>query len=127
VETLTRILREGTVESLEADLVSLLIEGESEWVKDDRDLMMTLAPHHDCGSRLGADVPAMFRRAAGAGPPALRPVVESFGKRTDISPDAWGFEVVQTPEGPLYRRTGPSGEETVEQLRRAGILDPDDL
>jgi hypothetical protein len=110
---------------VEADLVDLLVTGEEEWVKDDRDLMMALAPHHDCARRLGADVPALFRRAAAAGPASLRERVEEFGRRRDVSPQAFGFYVEDTPEGLRYRREGPSGEDTVEQLRRAGVLDED--
>lgn len=88
--------------------------------------MMALAPHHDCAFRLGIDVPAMFRRAAAAGPASLQRTVEMFGRRRDIAPSRWEFEVVQTADGPTYRRTGPSGEEVLEQLRRAGFLESDD-
>jgi hypothetical protein len=49
--------------------------------------------------------------------------VEIFGRRTDVTPQAFGFVVEEAPERPRYRRTGPSGEEIVEQLRRAGVLD----
>jgi hypothetical protein len=125
LDSVTRLLRRGDPSLVEADLVDLLISGEEEWLKDDRDLMMAMAPHHDCARRLGADVPALFRRAAAAGPASLRELVEVFGRRTDVSPQAFGFSVEETPEGLRYRWEGPSGEETVEQLRRAGILDDD--
>ena len=127
LDELTRLLRTGDPSRVEADLVDLLVTGEEEWVKDDRDLMMALAPHHDCARRLGADVAALFRRAAAAGPASVRDVVEEFGRRTDVTPQAFGFSVDETPEGPRYRATGPSAEETIEQLRRAGILDDDHL
>jgi hypothetical protein len=52
-------------------------------------------------------------------------VVEEFGRRRDVTPEAFGFCVEETPEGPSYRWAGPSAEETIEQLRRAGILDED--
>jgi hypothetical protein len=54
-------------------------------------------------------------------------VVEEFGRRRDVTPEAFGFCVEETPEGPSYRWAGPSAEETIEQLRRAGILDEDHL
>jgi len=125
LDEVTQLLRTGDPSRVEADLVELLLTGEEEWVKDDRDLMMALAPHHDCARRLGADVAALFRRAAAAGPASLRGVVVEFGRRTDVTPEAFGFCVDQTPEGPSYRSAGPSAEETIEQLRRAGILDED--
>jgi hypothetical protein len=125
-DQVTRLLRAGDPSLVEADLVDLLVSGEEEWLKDDRDLMMALAPHHDCARRLGADVPALFGRAAAAGPASLRELVEGFGRRTDVTPQAFGFCVEDTPEGPRYRSTPlPSVEETREQLRRAGILDED--
>jgi hypothetical protein len=121
----TELLRAGDLDRVERDLVDLLVTGEEEWVKDDRDLMMALAPHHDCARRLGADVPALFRRAAAAGPDRFRELVEEFGRRTDVWPETFGFAVEETPEGPRYRSTSPPAEEIVEQLRRAGILDED--
>ena len=125
LDEVTRLLRTGDPGLVEADLVDLLVSGEEEWLKDERDLMMALAPHHDCARRLGADVPALFGRAAAAGPPSLRATVEEFGRRTDVWPQAFGFRVEETPDGPRYEWEGPSGEETVEQLRRAGFLDED--
>ena len=125
LDEVTQLLRTGDPSLVEADLVDLLLTAEEEWVKDSRDLMMALAPHHDCARRLGADVPALFRRAAAAGPASLRERVEEFGRRRDVSPQAFGFCVEETPEGLRYRWGSPSGEDTLEQLRRAGILDED--
>jgi hypothetical protein len=124
-DRVTGLLRAGDASRLEADLVDLLVTGEQEWVKDDRDLMMALAPLHDCAQRLGTDVPALFQRAAASGPASLRRVVEDFGRRGDVTPTAFGFAVEQTSDGPRYRSTLPSAAETIEQLRRAGILDED--
>jgi hypothetical protein len=61
-----------------------------------------------------------------AGPPTVRSTVTEFGRRTDVTPEAFGFVVEWDEDGPRYGRAGPSGAETVELLRRAGILDPDD-
>jgi hypothetical protein len=62
-----------------------------------------------------------------AGPPTVRSTVTEFGRRTDVTPEAFGFVVEWDEDGPRYGRAGPSGAETVEVLRRAGILDPDDV
>ncbi len=125
LDEVTQLLRKGDPSLVEADLVHLLVSGEQEWLKDDRDLMMALAPHHDCARRLGADVPALFSRAADAGPASVRELVEEFGRRTDVTPQAFGFCVEETPEGPRYRSDFPPIEETIERFRRAGFLDED--
>ena len=125
LDEVTQLLRAGDPSRVETDLVDLLVTGEEEWLKDERDLMMALAPHHDCARRLGADVGALFRRAAAGGPASLRELVEEFGRRTDVTPRAFGFCVEQTPDGPRYRWTTPPADDIVEQLRRAGMLDED--
>jgi hypothetical protein len=43
----SRALRTGSAEHLRADPLDVLVEGESEWIKDSRDLMVALAPFHD--------------------------------------------------------------------------------
>jgi hypothetical protein len=113
------------VSALEADLVDMLVTGEEEWIKDERDLMVALAPYHDHARRLGADVPALFDRAAAAGPASLREVVEVFGRRTDVTPQAFGFRVEETPDGPRYRSEMGDGAALEQELWRAGVLDED--
>ena len=99
----SRPLRSGSSEELQRAIVADLVEGEPEWVKDSRDLMMVLAPFHDCAQRLGLDVAATFRAAADEGPESLRRVVTQFGERNDVTPAAFGYAVVEGPDGPSYR------------------------
>ncbi len=127
LECLTRALRERRPELVREDLVEMLIAGEEEWLRDDRDLMVALAPYHHCAAQLQLDVPAVFDAAARAGPATVRRTVTEFGRRTDVSPEAFGFVVEWDEDGPRYSMPGPSGAETIELLRRAGILDPDDV
>ena len=101
----SRALRTGSTEHLRSDLVDVLVEGEEEWRKDSRDLMMALAPFHDCARRLKADPAALFESAAAEGPESLREVVTAFGARTDVNPATFAFEVTQTADGPDYRST----------------------
>lgn len=96
-------LRARSPKLLHQALVADLRDGESDWLKDSRDLLVALAPYHDCARRLGLDLPATFRSAADDGPETLRHVVVEFGTRDDITPDAWGFAVVNGPDGPSYR------------------------
>ena len=45
LDEVSQLLRTGDASLVEADLVELLVSGEEEWRKDDRDLMMALAPY----------------------------------------------------------------------------------
>lgn len=73
---------------------------------DTRDLEWSLAPYHDCASRLGLDPIALFEDAAEAAPRDLRRVVRAFGRAAERSPEAFGgYELVDTPDGLAYRWT----------------------
>jgi hypothetical protein len=96
-------LRARSPELLRHALVSNLCEGEQEWLKDSRDLMVALAPFHDCARRLGLDAATTFRDAANDGPASLRRVVSDFGARCDVTPGSFGYVVVEGPDGPAYR------------------------
>jgi hypothetical protein len=74
------------------ELIDGLCDHETEWLRDDRDLMMWMAPLHFSMRRAGLDVVAEFDAAAEAGPESLRELVKRFGRRTDITPRAFGFE-----------------------------------
>jgi hypothetical protein len=86
-------------------LISDLLDGEQEWLRDHRDLMAVLAPFHDCARRLGLDVAVAFREAAEGGPESLREVVTAFGERHDATPGAFGYVLVEGPKGPSYQRS----------------------
>jgi hypothetical protein len=96
-------LRARSPDLLREALSSDLRDGEADWLKDSRDLMVALAPYHDCARRLGLDVAATFRDAADDGPESLRHVVAEFGARNDVTPASFGFAVVEGPDGPSYR------------------------
>jgi hypothetical protein len=98
----TRALRERAPDVLRVGLHRLLVEGEEEWLKDWRDLLVVLAPYHDCATRLGLDPAVVFDEAAEAGPRTLTQIVREFGQRRDVTPAAFGFEVIAGPEGPRY-------------------------
>jgi hypothetical protein len=50
LDEVTLLLRTGDTSLVEDDLVDLLVTGEQEWLKGDRDLMMALAPHANVAS-----------------------------------------------------------------------------
>lgn len=96
-------LRSGSAEQLHVELVATLSDGEQEWLMDFRDLMVELAPFNDCAQRLGLDAATVFRDAAVEGPESLRETVETFGARTDVTPSAFEYVVIDTADGPAYR------------------------
>src|SRR5688500_3806362 len=91
----SQALRARSPDLLRQALRSDLRDGEADWLKDTRDLMVALAPYHDCARRLGLDVATTFRDAADAGLERLRHVVAEFGARNDVTPEAFGFAVVE--------------------------------
>ena len=99
----TRALRERSPELLRSGLLALLVDHEEVWLRDWRDLLVALAPYHDCARRLGLEPSAVFEEAAGAGPASLAGIVREFGERTDVTPTAFGFVVEDDAEGPRYR------------------------
>jgi len=84
-------------------LIADLEAGEEEWLEDARDLIVGLAPFHDCARRIGLEVSSAFRLAAEVGPESLRDAVVAFGARDDVTPDAFGYVLIEGPEGPSYR------------------------
>jgi hypothetical protein len=71
--------------------------------KDSRDLMLSLAPFHDCARRLGLDVGQAFDNAADVVAGEAGEVARVFGRRTDVTPDAFAYAVESGPGGPRYR------------------------
>ena len=102
IETATRALRAQAPEVLRTGLLRSLVEGEDEWLKDWRDLLVALAPFHDCARRLGLDPSSFFAAVAQEGPPTLAEVVREFGRRTDVTPEAFGYVLTETADGPRY-------------------------
>lgn len=98
----TEALKLQSPDALRAALLRLLTDGESDWLKDWRDLMVAMAPYHDCATRLGLDPAALFDDVARQGPQALAGIVRTFGQRTDITPSAFGFTLTTSQDGIAY-------------------------
>jgi hypothetical protein len=75
--------------------------------KDPRDLMLGLAPFHDCARRLGLDVPRVFNDAADAVGGEAAQVARDFGQRSDVTADAFAYAVESGLDGPMYRPHWP--------------------
>ena len=102
LEEETRAARERSPLLLRAAIVRLVIEGADEWRKEDRDFMVALAPLRHCAGVIGADAAALFGEAAREVPDDLRDSVEAMGRRSDVTPAAFGFAFEETTEGPRY-------------------------
>ena len=101
----TRIVRSGNPGALISELLDLLVAHEDAWRTDVRDLMVVLAPYHDTARRLDVPPGEIFETAASGGPTSIADLVRAFGHRDDIKPDKFGFQVVDTPDGPEYFST----------------------
>jgi hypothetical protein len=97
----TAALREKSPSALRGGLIWLLRAYDG---KDRRDLMLGLAPFHDCARRLGLDVGQIFNDAAGG---EAAQVARDFGKRSDVTPDAFAYAVESGLDGPRYRPRWP--------------------
>jgi hypothetical protein len=98
----TEALRLRSADVLRDGLLRLLVTGEQEWLKDWRDLLVAMAPYHDCATRIGLDPARLFHEVAREAPPTLAGTVRTFGQRTDITPTAFGFAVTSLREGLAY-------------------------
>jgi hypothetical protein len=101
-ESLTLALREGSPEHLRVGLVALLSRQGGEEVSDWRDLLMDLAPYHDCARRIGLDRRVLFEWIARKLPADVAGTVRALGNREEISPEEFGFTLVDEADGPRY-------------------------
>jgi hypothetical protein len=100
----TAALREQSPSVLRGGLIWLLRADDG---KDPRDLMLGLAPFHDCARRLGLDVRQVFNDAADTVGGEAAEVVRAFGQRSDVTPDAFAYAVESDPDGPSYHPHWP--------------------
>jgi hypothetical protein len=87
---------------LRAGLLQMLGAGRSRWSADAHELHVALAPYFDCAERLGLDPVALFDQVAETGAPELREEVRAFARRDDVTPEAFGYTIVESPDGPRY-------------------------
>ena len=74
---------------------------------DPRDAMINMTPFIDCARRLGFDPITVLGPIAAAGPAWFRETFDGFMRRTDVTLEAFGWTVVETPSGPAYRFAWP--------------------
>jgi hypothetical protein len=70
---------------------------------DARDDMVGLAVHHIVAQQIGADPRAVFEAIAGRLPDGpVSDLLRVFGARQEVTPEAFGWQLVQTSNGPDF-------------------------
>lgn len=82
---------------------------------DIRDVMVGWAVFVDCARRLGIDPVALFDTASTGRSQTLRSAAAAFAGRSDVTLEAFGWQLDDRPEGPCYR---PEPAPSRHQLRR---------
>src|SRR4051812_31353300 len=70
---------------------------------DFRDVLVGFAPFFDCAERLGVDSIALFETAAKDCGPRMRELAATFARRTDVTLEAFAWQLADLPDGPCYR------------------------
>jgi hypothetical protein len=91
-------LREHSPALLRIGLITIAL-AESDG--DPRDLMVTVAAHHHVARQLGLEPAEIFDEAASFADPDTADVLRLFGRRVDVTLQAFGRRQVDTPDGPL--------------------------
>ena len=101
-EPATAPLRQRSVELLRSELARYLAGAAPEIQVDWRDVLVSLAPYHDCAVRLGMDPIEVFDTASTGLPDATRDLAMTFARRDDITLQAFGWVLTTLPDGPCY-------------------------
>jgi hypothetical protein len=96
-------LRAKSLDRLQAGF-SRLVEAESrDRGSDPRDAMIDMTPFIDCARELGLDPAVVLGPIAATGADWFRETFEEFVTRSDVTLAAFGWSVVDTPNGREYR------------------------
>ncbi|GAC1320468.1 MAG: hypothetical protein NVSMB22_04890 [Chloroflexota bacterium] len=103
-------MRAGSPRHLRAGLLAnCLIDRQ---IPDWRDELVFFAPYVHVAHELGVDPTALFDEAATHAVPALASIMQTFGRRTDITLRAFGWREVATPDGPTFEMLDMRGSPT---------------
>jgi hypothetical protein len=69
---------------------------------DDRELMINLTPHHVAATRVAGTAAALFDWAADRAPAEQAETLRAFGRRTDVTLKAFGWNEVDGPTGTWF-------------------------
>jgi hypothetical protein len=99
VRAATLALRERSIPRLRSGLVALVLSGSA--ASDERDFMVGAAVHHHVARQLGLDPAVLFDEAAAYAGPA-GDLLQAFGRRQDVTLQAFGWREVATDRGPGF-------------------------
>lgn len=99
----TAALRERSVERLRLGFGRVVAAAAAERGWDERDAMISLMPFVDCARRLGQEPRAALEPVVAGAPDWYRTMFDAFVDRSDLSLGAFGWALVETPEGGAYR------------------------
>lgn len=102
----TVALRARDRDRLASELRRYVVAAEPTLEIDFRDVLVGLAPYLDCAQRLGIDPVELFDFASAAVGEAMRQTVRTFARRSDVTLEAFGWQVMHMPDGPCYRPDG---------------------
>jgi hypothetical protein len=102
-EQATQPLRLRSPELLLSTLAAYLRGAGPEIEADWRDVLVSLAPYHDCAVRIGMDPILLFDVASTGQPDAIRDLAMTFARRSDITLENFGWVMRDTPAGPCYQ------------------------
>jgi hypothetical protein len=100
-------LRAGSLARLQEGFSQLVGAESTSRGWDPRDAMINMTPFVDCARRLGHDPAVVFGPAAVTGAAWFRETFEAFVRRSDITLSAFGWSIIETPEGPAYHFAWP--------------------
>ena len=92
----------GSPARLRVDLHRYLVECEPDVDIDWRDVLVGLAPFHDCALRLGVDPVGLFDSASSDLKEPTRELAREFARRSDITLKSFAWTLESTPDGPCY-------------------------
>ena len=101
-------LRESSPARLQAAFAAHVTAESARASWDERDEMLSLTPFLDCARRLGADPAVLFGPIAAAAAPWLQRTFDRFVGRPGITLAAFGWSIVEAPDGPAYEFHWPS-------------------
>jgi hypothetical protein len=104
----TEALRLGSIGRLQDGFRRHVRESSARASWDSRDEMLSLAVFTDCARRLGHDPAVALGPIAAEGADVLRETFDEFVRRPGVTLAAFGWSVVDTPDGPAYTFAWPS-------------------
>jgi len=95
-------LRERSITRLKEAFTDYVRTASTEPTWDSRDEMVNMTPFIDCARRIGVDPATALRPIAAGGADRVRDLFDMFVARTDVTLEAFGWSIAQTPSGPVY-------------------------